>query len=507
MDQRSGRPAQDEFKLLCSQAGLTCNPSLEDDHGWDFIVEIPAPSTHDLPADKVPAPKRVLVQVKSTGGRVATTRMKVSNALEFAKTGLPCFVILFHQRNDGGEHIYACHFWKELIERALRRGRQVSAEHKLPHKATMNISFSDQDKHSDDDLIAWMRALVDALPQEYGTEKRDLCETLGYDAQNYRVNVTFGPSEGVEDLVDHQLGLKDYLSVSHIKATDSRFGIDAPNPIFESASGEIRFKLQPAARECNVVLQASSGDIISLPATMRVPAIPGLPPEKFKLRIETWLFTVVLSSEEITLKVDNPRDRKLPLERLVELASFFSWGGAPISVKIVADSFSPPNFPVDFPSTGNEGVFRNLANLARTLRRIQSHAGVATVDLALHDLQTSWRELSALHEILTAKDMPLRIVPGPTWKPESCFSRVLGYFDLEVGGVTFLVVFDAPITEQSVYEDHILLNCGERVWCDCFVSEEADGVQKSGQASYEMQAVSHGQECLPIGNFRALLRN
>ena len=68
MDQRSGRPAQDKFKLLCSSANLTCNASLEDDHGWDFIVEIPAPSTHDLPADKVPAPKQVLVQVKSTRG-------------------------------------------------------------------------------------------------------------------------------------------------------------------------------------------------------------------------------------------------------------------------------------------------------------------------------------------------------------------------------------------------------------------------------------------------------
>ena len=504
MDQRSGRPAQDEFKLLCSQASLTCNSSSEDDHGWDFIVEIPAPSTPDLPADKVPAPKQVLVQVKSTEGRSAATRMKVSNALKLAKAEQPCFVILFHPCSDGRRRIYARHFWEELIEHALRRGRQVSAEQKLPHKATMNIRFSDRDEHSDD-LIAWMRALVDALPQEYGREKRDLWETLGYGERNYRAEVAFGPLKGVEELVDHQLGLTDFLPVSHIKLIDSRFGVDAPSPIFESTSGEMQ--LRPDPREGNVVLQASNSDIISLPATVRVPAIPGLRPENFKLRIETWLFSVVFSTDEITLRVDNRRNRKLPLERLVELARFFSWGGAPILMKIVADGFSPPNFPVDFPSTGNEKVFRNLANIAKTLRRIQSRAGVATVDLTLHDLQNSWRELSAFHEILTAKDMQLRIVQDPTWKPESCFSRMLGYFDLEVGGITFLVVFDAPITEQSAYEDHILLNCGERMWRDCFVGEEADGVQAAGQASYEMQAASHGQECLAFGNFRALLRN
>ena len=456
MDQRSGRPAQDEFKLLCSQASLTCNPSSEDDHGWDFIVEIPAPSTHDLPADKVPAPKQVLVQVKSTEGRSAATRLKVSNALKFAKAELPCFVILFHQCSDGRRRIYAHHFWKELIERALKRGREVSAAHKLPHKAMMNISFSDQDEHSGD-LIAWMRATVNALPKEYGREKQALYETLGYGERNYRAEVTFGPLKGVEELVDHQLGLTDSLPVSHIKLIDSRFDIDAPSPIFESTSVEMELRSDP--REGNVVLQASNGDIISLPATVRSPAIPGLPPEKLKLRIETWLFTAVLPSGGISFQsVDNLIDRKLPIERLVDLVSFFSWNG-PISVKLVAADWPPLDFSLNLSVTGEKGDWLKLANIAKTLRKIQSRAGVATVELALRDLQNSWIELPVFHDILTAKDMQLGIVQDSTWEPEIC-SRMLGYFDFEVGGVTFLVVFDAPISEQSAQEDRILLNLG-----------------------------------------------
>ena len=67
MKQRSGRPAQNQFRFLCSEKNITCNPSLEDDHGWDFIIEIPAPESEKLVADKVPAPRPVWVQVKSTG--------------------------------------------------------------------------------------------------------------------------------------------------------------------------------------------------------------------------------------------------------------------------------------------------------------------------------------------------------------------------------------------------------------------------------------------------------
>ena len=40
MSHHYGRTAQDEFKLLCSRAGVTCNSSSEDDHGWDFIIEL-----------------------------------------------------------------------------------------------------------------------------------------------------------------------------------------------------------------------------------------------------------------------------------------------------------------------------------------------------------------------------------------------------------------------------------------------------------------------------------
>ena len=80
MTQRRGRPAQDKFKHLCALAEITCNPSLEDDYGWDFLVEAPLPVPLGTPIYKRPGARPVFVQVKSTGGVQRRTVMKVSNS-------------------------------------------------------------------------------------------------------------------------------------------------------------------------------------------------------------------------------------------------------------------------------------------------------------------------------------------------------------------------------------------------------------------------------------------
>ena len=159
MTQRMGRAAQDEFKLLCSRAGITCNSSSEDDHGWDFLVEIEPNNQAKAPADKQDGIRKAFVQVKSTHSKSPKTTMKVSNALKLAKDELPCFVVLFHYDRTGGSRIYVRHFWTNLIERALKRGRQVSVKGKDTHKSLMEISFSEQDEKSTDP-VGWMSSIV-----------------------------------------------------------------------------------------------------------------------------------------------------------------------------------------------------------------------------------------------------------------------------------------------------------------------------------------------------------
>ena len=506
MDQRSGRPAQDEFKLLCSERNITCNPSLEDDHGWDFIMEIPTNVSDRLLADKVPAPRPVLVQVKFTSGKTAKTRIKLSNALKFANNELPCFVVLFHYNKNGKrQQIYVCHFWKDLIERALKRGRKVSVERKPTNQSMMSVSFIDQDNHSDD-LIKWMINTVNALPIGYSNEKRKLANNLGYEEQNYRGKLAIGPLRDIEELVDHQLGLTDYLPVKYIKLTDSRFNIDDPTPILESTSGQIRLRPNDSIK-CTLVIQGSDNDSISVPATIRTPAIPGLPLDKFKISIETWLFRAVtpLGKFELTLRGEDLSIMKLPIAQLDELVRFLSWGNDSISMKAIKDGVPLFACRGNVSSNIQRGLCLNFANITKNLLDIQSLAGVSTVHISLIDLQNSLNILSVLHEILTAKDMKLEIEPGPEWKNETSISHVIGYIDIEVGEFTFLILFDAPVSMRQAPENVISLLCGERALRDCFVGKDADSVLLAGQTSYEEHRNLHGPECLGLDNIRTFI--
>ena len=104
---------------------------------------------------------------------ICKTRIKLSNALEFANNELPCFVVLFHYNKKGNrQYIYACHFWKDLIERSLKRGRTVSVDGKPTNQSMMSISFTDQDDHSSD-LIEWITNTVNALPIGYSSISND----------------------------------------------------------------------------------------------------------------------------------------------------------------------------------------------------------------------------------------------------------------------------------------------------------------------------------------------
>lgn len=236
MNQRKGRKAQDAFKHMCSTADITCNPSLEDDYGWDFIVEIPsAPPADDMPSDKWAAAYPTFVQVKSTQGTRRQTEMKVSNALQLTKRPQPCFLVLFHQQ-ESSERIYARLFSQRDMERTLKRAREISLCGQRAHKAKMTFRFSDDEERTSD-LLEWMVSSVRALGIEYGSEKSQLAARIGYESRNWKVNITLGSTSECDDFVEMQLGLKEEIEISGFKVFDERFGLENPNPVIESSDG------------------------------------------------------------------------------------------------------------------------------------------------------------------------------------------------------------------------------------------------------------------------------
>ena len=86
------------------------------------------------------------------------------------------------------------------------------------------------------------------------------------------------------------------------------------------------------------------------------------------------------------------------------------------------------------------------------------------------------------------------------------FSQMLGYFDFEVGGNIFFIVFDALATDLSMDEKSVKLDCGKRVLRECIVGDDGDNIRAAGKRSYEIEEADQRDECFCVGDIRVLLR-
>ena len=501
MDQRSGRPAEKEFSLLCSRNRLTCNPSSEDDHGWDFVVEIPSKQIHGLSADHARPVVQVLVQVKSTRGQRANARLKVSNALHFAKSPLPCFVVLFQENRDGNVEVFARHFSGQLIADTLKRAREVSATAKELNKSTIHVRFTEQDKHNTS-LIDWLVATVQNLPENYADMKRDFGARVGYEEGWLHGEMHLGPMKGIGELIDHQLGLTPTIPASSIKVVDRRFGIEVP--IFQGKPTQVRIR-SLASKECQVVLMAMNGDSMLLSANLTVPAIPDLqenPSQDYKLRIETWFLSVVVQrNEAVSVEFGVPVIEKLPLQRIVEIARLIYWGDqGPIDLKVIGDGMHLLSCHLKLKQVGNGLYFRDLATIADTLREIHFRAATESVNVSLNDFQASASKLVDFHNVLTASDMRVDAVLAPDYKPTSSYSQMIAYAEVEIAEYLFFVVLDASVAEYIVDENQVRIGFGAPVWRDCLVGTDSAKLRREGQLSYDRWRSKHDGPILALGN-------
>ena len=338
MDQRMGRNAEDAFKQQCSRARITCNKSLEDDHGWDFLVEIPMVAPAGTPADKLPPVTSALIQVKSTRAARPRLTMKVSNAHQLAKRSEPCFLVLYHKGPEG-EKIYARMFDEQDMTRTLKRCRELFVDRKPTRKARISFGFSATEDHTSD-LIQWLRTSVQELSEDYSNEKRKLANTVGYESKGYQANVTFVAPRGIDDVVDLELGIKDHLEVSHFTVFDMRFGIQAPDPVHHHEEPGI-FKIEPTRDiECVVTLETKE-DVLSIPSKARISVARGTAPEKIKVAFLNHLFHIVVGMNDgVTFAMRDVASKKLSIAELYQLATMYSWSDEQIQIRVTGDGYT-----------------------------------------------------------------------------------------------------------------------------------------------------------------------
>lgn len=507
MDQRSGRSAEKEFSLLCSKKGITCNPSSEDDHGWDFVVEVPLRHKVGLPADHARPTVQVLVQIKSTTGQRARTQIEVSNALNFAKSSLPCFIVLFQAKDDGSMEVYARHFSDRLIADTLKRARELSTSAKKPNQTRMYVRFREQDRPTS--IVDWLVATLENLPEDYASVKRDFGARVGYEEGWLHGEIQLGPLKGIGELIDHQLGLTPTIPVSSLKIVDRRFGIEAPTPVFQGVPMHATFR-SLASKDCQVVFMAVDGDSMMLSASLTVPAIPALmedPSQDYKIKIETWFLSVVVQRhEKVNVEFGFPTTRKIPLRRMVEIARLISWGSqGPIDLKVIGNGMHLLSCRWQLNQVGNEPYFRNLATIADTLHRINLRAATEAVDLSLDDFEIAASEVTNFHDVLTAADMRVDAVLWPNCRPSSSYSHMIGYAEVEIGQYLFFVVCEAAVTEQTLERSRVKIDFGPIVWRDCLVGRDIAQLRSEGRSSYDRWRSEGDGSVLAVGNILAVL--
>lgn len=280
------RHAERTFAALCATVGATCNESLEDERGWDFLVQFPQRQSPHLPLDMQPPADKCFVQVKTNSGEFEGVRLKLSNAFEFASSDAPCFVVLFsYTECKQTELVRILHFWKPEIARTLKRIRELDAEGRSDlNRMMLEFSTSTMIEVSCQQLVPTIESIIRKSGARYGDVKRELSQKVGFDEVTMTVDVTFGPGVTIEDIVDVQIGLKDSLEISKVSGRSIRFGIPAAHPHITQEGGKL--SMRSHAKEC--IAWISSGAVgreVSLPSSLYVPLVPNLPKALWRFRI------------------------------------------------------------------------------------------------------------------------------------------------------------------------------------------------------------------------------
>lgn len=496
MNQRRGRRAQDEFKLLCSTAEITCNPSLEDDYGWDFLVEIPVTAEVGSPADRWPPPRSVLVQVKSTAGAHPRMDIKVSNALELAKKPAPCFIVLFHERGED-QRIYARLFNEKDMERALKRGRQLSAKGRAVNKTKLRFTFSEEEEHTTG-LLNWIKECVQGLAPDYDHSKKQLAESIGYDNRNYQASITLSDSHGLDDLVDLQLGLKDKLEASQIEVFDMRFGIKVPVPAMSDSNSGI-LRIQPEKEiECGVTLETED-DTISLRSQARMSSLKRSSQEDVELSFLNELFILVVSQDAFSMNIRHESSTELPLWQLEYLTKMLAWHDQEVLLRITGD-LPTMELQMKIKGEGREPLDRRVGVAIGNLRTLASQFALEEIRLSLSEVLDKYHELMFYHGVISDEQMIMKAYPEDLKFDYTGLRKFLGFVDVEVGEYTFLTIFDADITAHLDGTGQLEVELLPRRSRVNIVEKGREAVRARGQAIHDQYSAEYCDEWLCIGS-------
>ena len=500
MDQRSGRPAEKHFSLLCSQSKITCNKSEEDDHGWDFIVEVPMPMPDALSADLVGEIRKCEVQVKASENGKPVVKLSLSNARAFAKSHLPCFIVCILDQNTSHPRVFIRHFWKHEIEQSLKRVREAGNKGKKLNDTFTQFTLSENEERSPE-VIEWLAKSVRNLPHDYSSKKLHLEQTVGYEDGSWQGEVKFTSMESIEELVDHQLGLTKSIPVDLIRLVETRFDIEAPVPIFDGKPSLLRMRSQ-AKKECQIIFRSKDGAYTSIAATVTVPAIPNLPLEALKLRIDSWFLKAVVSNgKKVDFNFNLDFETPLTLEKLNQFFLLLSWGEeGPVEISIVADGRPMVGGNIIINHELGDISFADPSNIVAQLLDITRRAGTNVPLVTPSSLFNNWTECTRFYNYLTTDGAKLEVTVDRVIASDIKLQCLIGYIELNLETTAFVAVLEFPIEHQERNGNDMSFSLATPVIRDCYVGPDIEAIRVFGETCLAKFGAQTGKTTVEIGN-------
>lgn len=501
-----GRSGEKRFSLLCSEAGVTCNPSTEDDHGWDHVVQFPFQHSRCVPADMQHRLPAVFVQTKSHEADGLKVTMKLSNAVSLAKSINPCFVVLATLPDDGKPGSWhAVHVWGKLLERILKRARTESSKGVDAsdfHKKDFSFTMTASDAVEEANLVQWIERTVAGAGPDYAAAKLALVPPA-----SMLVNVDFGPLRTLEEFVDHTIGLTESVPVHKVTLTQRRLGVDIPVPFpFEpDEGGSIMATIRSApVRQANVRLRGPGGAIIEMAADVHIPP-PNVPDDKVKCRFSNRNLEIVwdvAGGTTMNLSFDGS-ERMSPLE-LENVLRLGSWAGqSDIDIVVSVDDEAVLGATAKLHAGPDRDLHELLATVVEPLVRVSAHLKKRLPQISIDEVGSS-EKIAAFHQFVSAKTMLANAsVDKDSPVPEVTAGIALG--TVEIGEWTFAAIQRFPIMAQKRDEDSWSLEFGAPILVGQHVFE-ADNEFSSKHVVEDYARLSSAPGVVALGDIMPALQ-
>ncbi|MFY0696870.1 MAG: hypothetical protein JXR11_03370 [Balneola sp.] len=309
MDKRNiGRIAEKEFSTWCSQVGITCNPSIEDDEAWDFIIEFGLDEKDFMTQDEVSPGIKSFIQVKASDSVNSNRNITLRNWQKMIKNSYPVFILRIEfDENKDPQRGYLIHIGSELISKGLKKLREIEDGMEFLLKRTMTYTIDDDSLLNTLDGNEIKSRIEKFIPNginKYIQWKSNFVETIGYEEEEltFKIPLKKGvhPSEELQDL---SLGLIPYLEVESAKTRKKRFGKYSKE--ISLGPGKLTMNIEPYSKATLVLRTDDFLDELDIELDLYKPkGINNLPKDKLKFVVKDKNLSLQISYKTKNIRLD-----------------------------------------------------------------------------------------------------------------------------------------------------------------------------------------------------------